>query len=212
MTVALRRVEFLGAALAGVALAQPLRPKPAVAGGARSGDWCTHPKGNPHIDFSLALLDGGGARFLLSSLSGSSVWLTFFTTWCPPCNEEAAAIVDFGKRYRAAGLRIVGIDVKESPEKVRAFVGRYGMDYTVVLDPHATVFHGFGGNAFPTHIFLDRTGHITCVAHGALQSREMDNEIAVALASGAPLLQAKAAASPSSVAGSPAPAAATTHP
>ncbi len=124
------------------------------------------------------------------------MWLSFFTTWCPPCNQEASGIVSFGARYRDAGLKIIGVDVKESEEKARAFVARYRIDFPVALDTRGVVFKGFGGNAFPTHIFLDRVGHITCVAHGALAEAQMDNEIAVAVASGHALPQAKAKSSP----------------
>jgi len=194
--VALRRLDFVRAVLAGLAAGEALDGRPAVAAGARSGNWCWHPKGDPRIDFSLALLDGDGARASLSSFAGSPVWLSFFTTWCPPCNQEAPGIVSFGARYRDAGLKIIGVDVKESEDKARAFVARYHIDYPVAMDSRGIVFKGFGGNAFPTHVFLDRTGHITCVAHGALAEAQMDNEIAVAVAGGHALPQAKALGSP----------------
>ena len=173
----------------------------AGAAGARPGDWCTHPKGDPRIDFSVLLLDGDhGERLTVSSFVGSPVWLNFFTTWCPPCNEEAAGIVSLGARYRDAGLKIVGVDVKETQEPVRAFVAKYHIDYPVGLDSRGIVFKGLGGNRFPTHVFLDRAGHITCVAHGALTSNQMDNEIAVAHAGGPDRPQARASASPISTA------------
>ncbi len=175
----------------------------AGAAGARTGDWCAHPKGDPRVDFSLLLLGGDhGERLALSSFIGSPVWLNFFTTWCPPCNEEAPGIVAFGARYRDAGLKIVGVDVKETQEPVRAFVAKYHIDYPVGLDSRGIVFKGLGGNGFPTHVFLDRAGHITCVAHGALTSNQMDNEIAVALASAQERPQARASASPTPTASS----------
>ncbi len=104
------------------------------------------------------------------------MWLNFFATWCPPCNEEAARIVTLGARYHDAGLKIVGIDVKETQEPVRAYVAKYHIDYPVGLDSRGMVYKGLGGNGFPTHIFLDRTAHITCVAHGALTNDQMDSE------------------------------------
>lgn len=196
------RLDFLRSLCAGLVAGETLTCAPVLAGGARPGDWCSHPKGDPRIDFSLALLDGDGARLVLSSLVGSPVWLNFFTTWCPPCNQEAAGIVSIGARYRDAGLKIIGVDVKEPDDKARAFVAKYHIDYPVALDSRGVVFKGFGGNVFPTHIFLDRTGHITCVAHDALTSSQMDNEIAVALTSGQERTQARACSSPTPTASS----------
>ena len=44
------------------------------------------------------------------------------------------------------------------------------------------VFDGMGGAAYPSHVFLDRDGYITCVAIDMLDRKQMDNEIAVAMA------------------------------
>jgi len=193
----LRRLDFVRALSAGLVAGEMFTCGPARAGGARTGGRCPHPEGGPPIDFSVLLLNGEhGERLALSSFLGSAVWLNFFATWCPPCNEEAARIVSLGARYHDAGLKIVGVDVKETQEPVRAYVAKYHIDYPVGLDSRGMVYKGLGGNGFPTHIFLDRTAHITCVAHGALTNDQMDSEIAVALASGQERPQARAAASP----------------
>jgi AhpC/TSA family len=77
-------------------------------------------------------------------------------------------------------VKVVGIDVKEKPEPVLAFVKRHGINFPVALDSTGSVFKALGGKYFPSHVFLDRDGYATCVALGSLNRVEMDNEIAVA--------------------------------
>jgi len=65
---------------------------------------------------------------------------------------------------------------------VRAYVKRHGIDFPIALDPTGAVFHELGGAEFPTHVFLDGLGNVTCVALGPLTRSQMGNEIAVAIA------------------------------
>jgi hypothetical protein len=85
--------------------------------------------------------------------------------------------------YRAQGVKVVGIDVKEKPDVVHAFVKKYQIDFPIVLDSTGSLFKDLGGIYFPSHVFLDRDGYVTCVAKGILKHDQMDNEIAVAIAS-----------------------------
>lgn len=179
----LTRSRFLGGA-ASVSAAMLALPQRAAAHGARSGPWChaLTKGGRENIyDFSLDLLDGDGAIFTLSDLIGKPVWLNFFTTWCPPCNAEASDIVRIGATY-AQSAHVVGIDVAEAPAKVRAFRDRHGIAFPIALDTGGSVFRGFGFHGYPTHVFLDATGAISCVSVGDLTPAQMDNELAVALA------------------------------
>jgi peroxiredoxin len=55
--------------------------------------------GQPAPQFSLPTLDR--KTLSLAALRGRAVYLNFFATWCPPCNEEAPAIRKLSDRYRA---------------------------------------------------------------------------------------------------------------
>lgn len=133
-------------------------------------------------DFSLYELDGkGDGVFTLSTLLGRPVWLNFFASWCPPCNAEAANIVRIAGKYGDA-LCIVGVDVKEQPDKARGFRDLHKITYPIVLDDKGSVSKALGFHALPTHVFLDARGAITCISEGDLTTDQMDNEVAVALA------------------------------
>jgi thiol-disulfide isomerase/thioredoxin len=192
-----RRCFVAGALLSCVATVGGVTP--ASANGARSGPWCrelTKLAREDNYNFSLHLLDSDNI-FTLSDLAGRPVWLNFFTSWCPPCNAEAADIVRVAAKYGDT-LHVVGIDVKEDADPVRDFRDRHKIPFPIALDSHGRVFHALGFSNWPTHIFLDSRGLISCISIGDLTPDEMDNEIAVALER-APL--APAGASPSPVPG-----------
>jgi len=89
----------------------------AFASGARSGAWCkplTPFARDRAFDFSLELMDGG--VFTVSEHLGKPVWLSFFTTWCPPCNEEAGDIVRLAKKYGDSAV-VIAVDEMEKPAK-----------------------------------------------------------------------------------------------
>jgi thiol-disulfide isomerase/thioredoxin len=157
---------------------------PATAAGARTGPWCrelSKAAREELFDFSLLVLDGTADDvFSVSACQGKPIWLQLFASWCGPCNNEAADIVRIAKNYGEA-IHVVGIDVKESPDKARAFRERHAIPFPIALDDTGSVFRTLGFKALPTHVFFDSLGRITCISVGDLKPDEMDNEIAVAL-------------------------------
>ena len=67
----------------------------------------------------------GSGTLALASLRGKVVYLNFFATWCPPCNEEAPAIDALQRRSTARrGLQVVGVDVLENAAESRRVSAR----------------------------------------------------------------------------------------
>jgi thiol-disulfide isomerase/thioredoxin len=132
-------------------------------------------------DFELELLDGERERVRLGDFLGSAIWLNFFATWCGPCNAEADRLVQIAEHYKPYGLVTISVDVKESPEAVRAYRERHHISYPIALDRDGSIFKGFGLRGYPTQLFFGRDGRITCFDLGDMEFNEMDNEIAVAL-------------------------------
>jgi thiol-disulfide isomerase/thioredoxin len=159
-------------------------PHLAVAAGARSGSWClplTKVANADAYDFSLRLLDANDAIFTLSDYLGRPVWLNFFASWCPPCNDEAADIVAIAAKYGDA-LAVIGIDVRESADKARGFRVKHNIPYPIALDETGSVFRALGLKQYPTHVFVDAIGMISCISVGDLTAEQMDNEVSVAAA------------------------------
>jgi peroxiredoxin len=121
----------------------------------------------------LADLDGNPIR--LADLRGRPVWINFWATWCPPCQEETPVLRDLFSKYEPDGLALVAVSVQETTAAdVRAYVERYGLQYTVGFDATSAVFQTYRAFGLPTQLFLDRNGVIRDVVLGPVTRDEAD--------------------------------------
>jgi peroxiredoxin len=113
----------------------------------------------------------------LSSLRGRAVYLNFFATWCPPCNEEAPVIGKLSDRYRARGLMVVGVDELEDTQKAKEFLANYHLGYTAVIDTDGKAGQAYGAIGLPVHIFINRAGIVSTYRLGEMNPAEMESAI-----------------------------------
>lgn len=112
--------------------------------------------------YQLTDLDGVPIR--LADLRGKAVWINFWASWCPPCQQETPIIRAMDKRYRDAGLVVIGIAVQEtSPDDIRAYAERYDLDYTIGFDASGYVFREYRVFGLPTQFFIRPDGTIASV-------------------------------------------------
>lgn len=115
--------------------------------------------------YQLADLDGRPIR--LEDMRGRVVWLNFWASWCPPCQQETPILRDLADRYRDRGLEVVGVSVQEtSPEDVAAYADRYDLRYTIGFDGSGHILRSYKVYALPTQFFLDTDGAIVQVVNG----------------------------------------------
>lgn len=123
----------------------------------------------------LTDLDGNVIR--LADLRGRPVWINFWATWCPPCQEETPVLRDVYEQYVDEGLALIAISVQETTiEDVRAYVQLYDLRYTVGFDATSAIFTTYQAFGLPTQLFLDREGVIRHVVLGPI-TREGAEEI-----------------------------------
>jgi peroxiredoxin len=132
---------------------------------------------------TVPLTDLDGQVLSLVERRGQPVWLSFFATWCPPCQEETPVLRAAHERYGPDGLEMVAVSVQETtPDDVRAWAETYGLSYPIGFDASSAVFRAYGGFGLPTHVFLDRDGVIRQVVYGPLTSGQVDDILAPLLA------------------------------
>jgi cytochrome c biogenesis protein CcmG/thiol:disulfide interchange protein DsbE len=118
----------------------------------------------------------GGTPLSLASLRGKPVYLNFFATWCPPCNEEAPGINALQKQYASTGLTVVGVDELENAKKAQSFVKKYALVYPVVIDD-GTLQGQYQVNGLPVHVFIDRRGVIKSIHVGEMSKTQIAGAI-----------------------------------
>ena len=131
--------------------------------------------GKPAPQFRAPLANGG--TLALSSLRGKPVYLNFFATWCPPCNEEAPDVNALQKQYRMRGLVVLGIDWKENADHARSFVKKYGLSYRAVVDQNGDLLTPYGSIGLPVHVFIDRRGNVKLFRQGEMDKQAIDAAI-----------------------------------
>lgn len=117
-----------------------------------------------------------GPALSLASLHGKPIYLNFFATWCPPCNEEAPAIDALAKTYADRGLAVVGVDVLENASKAGAFRAQHHFAYPVVIDA-GILRRQYQINGLPVHVFIDRTGVVRKIVVGELSPAGMRENV-----------------------------------
>ena len=99
---------------------------------------------------------------------GKVVIVAIGGSWCPNCHDEAPVLVDLYNRYHARGLEVVDLSFEEgdqlkNPERLRAFVTKYNIPYTVLLmgtpdDLSDRLPQPKNLNSWPTSFFIGRDG------------------------------------------------------
>ena len=112
--------------------------------------------------YQLTDLDGRPIR--LADLRGKAVWINFWASWCPPCQQETPIIRELAERYRDDGLVVVAIAVQEtSPEDIRAYAKRYDLGYTIGFDASGHIYRRYRVFGLPTQFFIRPDGVIDAV-------------------------------------------------
>ena len=106
---------------------------------------------------SLARLDGSRLR-CPQDVRGQVVAIRFWADWCPFCKEEMTALEPLYRRYRERGFEVLAVNVRQDPERVRAFSRSLGFTYEALLDRDGAVARTYGVQGLPTTIFIDRGG------------------------------------------------------
>ncbi len=168
MRLSLEVIMEISLRIPGKAMLVPALLLVLVAGGFSAG--CAPSQGtrigNTAPDFELPALEG--ENISLSSLRGSPVLLNFWATWCPPCREEMPYLQSIHQKWSGMGLRILAIDVGESPSTVRKFIEERAFTFTVLLDADQRVaLEKYNVRNIPTSYFIDKEGKMRGVKIGA---------------------------------------------
>jgi len=115
-------------------------------------------------DFALDALDG--RRVSLSSFRGKVVLLSFWATWCAPCQIEMPAMQALYEKMKPKGFEVVAVDIQEDRATVAAFLKKRGYTFPVLLDTTGDIAASYGVNAIPTNFVIDRAGRILAKAVG----------------------------------------------
>ena len=144
-------------------------------------------KAIPAFDFTL--LDQYGNEHTLSDYKGKVVFLNFWATWCPPCQNEMPYIEELYQEYGMNKENVIFLGVanpstEENPnnndvsqEEVTKFLKDNNYTFPVVYDLTGDVLRDYYISAFPTTFMIDADGNIYGYVSGELTKSMMTNAI-----------------------------------
>lgn len=118
-------------------------------------------KGNVAPPFTLS--DAQGNDVSLARFRGKKVVLNFFTTWCPPCQEELPEIEQFAKETEGRNVVTIGINLtseESGKEAVLSFLKQAGIHYPILFDDKGRVKDVYQIVVIPTTFIIDQEGKI----------------------------------------------------
>lgn len=114
---------------------------------------------------SIQLKDINGKTVNTAQLNndGKPFIISFFATWCKPCQRELDAIneliVDW-EEETGVKLIAVSIDQGQNIDKVKPLVDSKGWEYEVLLDPNGDFKRALNVSLVPTVFVIDGNGKI----------------------------------------------------
>ena len=127
--------------------------------------------GKPMPTFHLPRLDNATPLANSALADGRPHLVNLFASWCVPCAAEAPQLM----ALKAAGVPIVGIAIRDTPDDLRTFLGRYGNPYEVIASDDAAALQvALGSSGVPESFVVDGRGTIVAQHIGDIRADQID--------------------------------------
>jgi peroxiredoxin len=115
--------------------------------------------GDPAPDFRLTSIEG--TPFHTVDLRGKVIVLSFFATWCGPCQTELPHLQAVWNEFRNNDdFRMLVVGRDESEDRVKAFQQKHGFTFPLASDPDSSVYNKFASQSIPRTYLISRQGTI----------------------------------------------------
>ncbi|MDT8894470.1 DsbE family thiol:disulfide interchange protein [Halomonas sp. I1] len=125
-------------------------------------------------EFDLATLADPDRRVNASLLAGEVTLVNVWGEWCPTCKQEMPQLLELAER----GVRLVGVDYKDTRAKGRAFLDEFGNPFEVnIFDPEGSLGFDLGVYGAPETFLVDADGVIRYHHTGYIAPEDVDRVI-----------------------------------
>jgi thiol-disulfide isomerase/thioredoxin len=125
-------------------------------------------------DFKTKDLDGHPQK--LSQLRGKIVVLSFWATWCGPCQEELPRLSRLSQQYAGKGVQFVAVSIDEPKDrpKIQPFLSKNNIAMNAWVGADSGLLEDFGlGEIVPGTVIIDGQGEIV----GRIKGEARDEDV-----------------------------------
>ncbi len=115
-------------------------------------------KGKP-LPLAFSGLEGG--KVDIRNYRGKAVLVVFWATWCKPCAQDLPKLRAMYQQYRNQGFEVIGVNLDNQPNGVKAYMQQNGMTWPQVFEPgglQSAPSQAFGVISLPTMFLTDKQG------------------------------------------------------
>ena len=120
--------------------------------------------GKQALDFTLKTLSGQ-TMSLNQYRQGSPAIIFFWATWCPHCRDELKVLSRQSEDLQRRGIKILLVDIEESPRQIHALIDKYHFPFEVFLDEQSAISDQYSIVGVPTLFFINKDGVVTSMEH-----------------------------------------------
>lgn len=117
---------------------------------------------------SFAIVSDDGSQILSSQYEGKVILITFFATWCPPCQLELAEIekVLWPKYKENNDFVLLVIGREHSDAELLKYNEKKGFTFPLYPDKSRKIYDLFASQFIPRAYLIDRTGKVVFETQG----------------------------------------------
>lgn len=122
-----------------------------------------------------------GKPFDLAVYEGRPVIVTFWASWCQPCQADIPILESTLAAGRAQDLAVVSVVWEDAPTAAAAYAVAHGATWPDVVDPCGSIAKAYQAVAPPQTYFIDRAGVLRSRQIGILTTTDLSRQVAAIL-------------------------------
>ncbi|MFC1628278.1 TlpA family protein disulfide reductase [Gemmatimonadota bacterium] len=100
------------------------------------------------------------------------VILSFFASWCKPCQKEAPVLAEIVNSYAGQDVQLFFVNWGDPDNVAAEWLQTYGVEATCLMDPFGANAKKFGVEALPRTIIIDKQGYVQLIERGFSEENE----------------------------------------
>ena len=125
----------------------------------------------------LVLNNLSGKSIDIANYKGKVLVVNFWASWCEPCREEFAELIELQEKYGPKGLVVLAVNLAEMKPRITQFLkGNAIADNAIeiLMDRNGTIYKSWKARGIPTTFLIGRTGKVEGVWIGAIENADSD--------------------------------------